>query len=209
MVLEEKMKSGELYNCSPEEMDEALIGRLMECKELLYEFNSSRPSEGEKREKIIRKLFAEAGENCYLEPPFYANWGCNMHVGRNFYANFSLTVVDDADIFIGDDVMIAPNVTIATGTHPVCPELRAQVYQYNLPVHIGSRVWIGAGAVILPGVTIGDNSVIGAGSVVTKDIPANVVAVGNPCRVLREITERDYEYYYRDRKIGFPVKRES
>ena len=207
MSLLEKMKNGELYDCSFEAIPEDLDRKLYECKELLYDFNNSRPSEVERRAEIIKKVFAEVGENCYIEPPFYANWGCNMHVGNNFYSNFSLTVVDDADIFIGDNVMIAPNVTIATGTHPICPELREQVYQYNLPVHIGNRVWIGAGAVILPGVTIGDNSVIGAGSVVTKDIPSGVVAVGNPCRVLREISDRDYEYYYKDRKIGFEVER--
>ena len=147
------------------------------------------------------------GTNIQINQPFRCDYGCNISVGENFYANFNLTVVDDADIFIGDSVMIAPNVVIATGAHPVCPELREQVYQYNLPVHIGSRVWIGAGAVILPGVTIGDDSVIGAGSVVTKDIPSGVVAVGNPCRFLREISERDYAYYYKDRKIGFPVQR--
>lgn len=130
-----------------------------------------------------------------------------MHVGKDFYANFSLTVVDDADIYIGDSIMIAPNVTIATGTHPVAPELREMVYQYNLSVIIGNRVWIGAGSVILPSVTIGDNSVIGAGSVVTKDIPSGVVAVGNPCRVMREISEHDYKYYYKNRKIGFDFER--
>ena len=165
----------------------------------------SRPSEIEYRDKIIRKVFAEVGNNCYIEPPFHANWGCNMHVGNNFYSNFNLTVVDDADIYIGDNVMIAPNVIIATGTHPICPKLRENGYQYNLPVHIGNRVWIGAGTIILPGVTIGDDSVIGAGSVVTKNIPSGVVAVGNPCRVLREINEHDYEYYHKDRKIGFSV----
>lgn len=207
MTLLDKMKNGELYDCSFEAIPEELDRKLYECKELIYDFNHSRPREVQRREEIIRRVFAETGKNCYIEPPFHANWGCNMHVGSNFYANFNLTVVDDADIFIGDSVMIAPNVVIATGAHPVCPELREQVYQYNLPVHIGSRVWIGAGAVILPGVTIGDDSVIGAGSVVTKDIPSGVVAVGNPCRVLREISERDYEYYYKDRKIGFPVQR--
>lgn len=209
MTLSEKMKNGELYDCSFESIPEELDKKLYECKELIHDFNNSRPSEVEYREKSIRKVFAEVGENCYIEPPFHANWGCNMHVGNNFYANFNLTVVDDADIYIGDNVMIAPNVMIATGTHPVCPELREKMYQYNLPVHIGNRVWIGAGVIILPGVTIGDNSVVGAGSVVTKDIPSGVVAVGNPCRVLREINERDYEYYYKNRKIGFAVEKKQ
>lgn len=201
MTLEEKMKTGALYNCALDAMDEALAAKLDECKALLYDFNQSRPSELAKRNEILHRVFAEMGGNCYIEPPLYANWGCNIHVGNNFYANFGLTLVDDADVYIGDSVMIAPHVTIATGTHPVHPDLREQVYQYNLPVHIGNRVWIGAGAIILPGVTIGDGSVIGAGSVVTRDIPAGVVAAGNPCRVLREITDRDKEYYYKDRKV--------
>lgn len=207
MGLYEKMKSGELYDCSMEALPEELAQKLLECKELIYDFNHSRPREEALRQQIIRQVFARVGENCYIEPPFHANWGCHMHVGKNFYANFNLTVVDDADIFIGDSVMIAPNVVIATGAHPICPELRERVYQYNLPVHIGNRVWIGAGAIVLPGVTIGDDTVIGAGSVVTKDIPSGVVAVGNPCRVLRPISQRDDEYYYRDRKIGFPVRK--
>ena len=205
MTFLEKMKNGELYDCSFDAVPKELNKKLYECKELIHDFNMSRPSEVEYRDKIIRKVFAEVGNNCYIEPPFHANWGCNMHVGNNFYSNFNLTVVDDADIYIGDSVMIAPNVVIATGTHPICPKLREKWYQYNLPVHIGNRVWIGAGTIILPGVTIGDDSVIGAGSVVTKNIPSGVVAVGNPCRVLREINEHDYEYYHKDRKIGFPV----
>ena len=205
MTFLEKMKNGELYDCSFDAVPEELNKKLYECKELIRDFNMSRPSEIEYRDKIIHKVFAEVGNNCYIEPPFHANWGCNMHVGNNFYSNFNLTVVDDADIYIGDNVMIAPNVVIATGTHPICPKLREKGYQYNLPVHIGNRVWIGAGTIILPGVTIGDDSVIGAGSVVTKNIPSGVVAVGNPCRVLREINEHDYEYYHEDRKIGFPV----
>lgn len=209
MTLLEKMKNGELYDCSLDVIPEELNQKLYECKELIHDFNMSRPSEVERRADIISRVFAEVGDGCYIEPPFHANWGCNIHVGKGFYANFNLTVVDDADVYIGDSVMIAPNVIIATGAHPVCPELRERVYQYNLPVHIGNRVWIGAGAIVLPGVTIGDDSVIGAGSVVTKDIPAGVVAVGNPCRVLREISDRDYECYYKDRKIGFEVPRSS
>lgn len=149
----------------------------------------------------MKQLLAEVGKNCYIEPPLHANWGKHTHLGDNVYANFNLTLVDDTDIFIGNHVMIGPNVTIATAGHPIDPELRKKVAQFNIPVHIGNNVWIGAGAVILPGINIGDNSVIGAGSIVTKDIPANVVAVGNPCRVLREINDRDKEYYYKDMKI--------
>ena len=194
----EKMHSGKLYSCDNEEiaMDQTA------CLELQYDYNMTRPSESEKRTELLGKMFAEIGEGCYIEPPLHANWGGhNVHFGKNVYANFGLTLVDDADIYVGDSCMFAPNVIVATGTHPICPELREKVYQYNLPVHIGKNVWIGAGAIILPGVTIGDNSVIGAGSVVTKDIPANVVAVGNPCRVLREIGEDDYEYYRKGMKI--------
>ena len=141
------------------------------------------------------------GESCYIEPPLHANWGIHTHFGDRVYANFGLTLVDDTDIYVGSYVMMGPNVVLATAGHPVCPELRRKQAQFNLPVHIGENVWLGAGVIVLPGVTIGENSVIGAGSVVTKDIPANVVAVGNPCRVLREITDRDREYYYKNRKI--------
>jgi len=194
----EKIHSGKLYTCDSEE----IAADQSACLELQYDYNMTRPSEWKKRGEILRKMFAEIGEGCYIEPPLHANWGGHhVHFGKNVYANFGLTLVDDTDIYVGDSCMFAPNVIVATGTHPVCPELRARVYQYNLPVHIGNNVWIGAGAVILPGVTIGDNSVIGAGSVVTKDIPANVVAVGNPCRVIREISEKDYEYYHKGMKI--------
>lgn len=198
MTSYEKMRSGMLYSCS----DEALSKLQTECLELLYDYNATRPSEGEKRTELLKKMFAEIGEGCYIEPPLHANWaGRHVHFGKGVYANFNLTLVDDTDIFVGDCTMFAPNVIVATAGHPILPELREQVYQFNKPVHIGRNCWIGAGAVILPGVTIGDNTVIGAGSVVTKDIPANVVAVGNPCKVLREIGEHDREYFYKNEKI--------
>ena len=147
-------------------------------------------------------MFAEIGENCYIEPPLHANWGGkHCHFGNNVYANFNLTMVDDTHIYVGDNTMLGPNVVIATAGHPVLPQLREKAYQFNMPVHIGKNCWLGAGVLVMPGVTIGDNSVIGAGSVVTKDIPANVVAVGNPCKVLREINDHDREYYFKDRKI--------
>ena len=193
----ERMKDGRLYFCT----DEAIANEQLQCLELLYDYNQTRPTEQPKRRELLKVLLAEVGENCYIEPPLHANWGRNTHLGSNVYANFNLTLVDDTDIYIGDSVMIGPNVTIATAGHPVDPELRRKVAQFNIPVRIGNNVWIGAGAVILPGVTIGDDSVIGAGSIVTKDIPAGVVAVGNPCRVLRPISERDREFYYKDRKV--------
>ena len=196
--IRERMYGQKLYYCN----DEDLMREQMKALELLYDFNKTRPSEQDKREKILKKMFAEIGDDCYIEPPFHANWGGkNVHFGNGVYANFNLTMVDDCDIFVGNNVMFGPNVTVSAGTHPIHPELRSKQAQYNIPIHIGNNVWIGANSVILPGVNIGDNSVIGAGSIVTKDIPSNVVAVGNPCRVLREINENDMKYYYRDMKI--------
>lgn len=193
-----RMMEGKLYLPTGEELlaDQAV------CLERLYEYNHTRPSQNEEREALLKEMFAEIGEGVYLEPPFHANWaGHHVHMGKNVYANFNLTLVDDGEIYIGDYTMIGPNVTIATAGHPVLPELRQEAYQFNIPVHIGKNVWIGAGVIILPGVTVGDNTVIGAGSVVTKDIPSDVVAAGNPCRVLRPIGEKDRIYYYKDQKI--------
>lgn len=198
MAIDDKMHSGELYHFT----DEKLMAEQVKCLERLYDYNATRPSESGKRQQLLQKMFAEIGENCYIEPPLHANWGGkHVHFGHGIYANFNLTLVDDTHIYVGDHTMFGPNVTVATAGHPIAPELRENVTQFNIPVHIGRNVWIGAGVIIVPGITIGDNSVIGAGSVVTKDIPANVVAVGNPCRVLREINDRDREYYYKDRKI--------
>ena len=184
--IKEKMHSGALYLPG----DEALLREQTVYLDMLYDFNQTRPIEGEKRQKMLKEMFAEFGEGCYIEPPFHANFGGHhVHFGHHVYANFNLTLVDDTHIYVGDHTMFGPNVTVATAGHPISPELREKEYQQNKPVHIGKNCWIGAGAIILPGVTIGDNTVIGAGSIVTKDIPPNVVAVGNPCRVLREIDE--------------------
>lgn len=200
MTEKEKLHSGKVYYPSSEEIMTEQLGYL----DKLYDFNMTRPSELPLREKMLKEMFAEIGENCYIEPPFHANWGGHhVHFGDNVYANFGLTMVDDTHIYVGDCTMFGPNVVVATAGHPINPELRAQAYQFNMPVHIGKNCWIGAGALIMPGVTIGDNSVIGAGSVVTKDIPSNVVAVGNPCKVLREISDHDREYYYKDLKIDY------
>lgn len=193
-----KMLTGDLYL---PDGDDVMKDQLL-CLEKLYDYNATRPLEGEKRFQLLKEMFAEIGEDCYIEPPLRANWGGHhVHFGKRVYANFNLTLVDDSHIYVGDYTMIGPNVTIATAGHPILPELREKNYQYNIPVHIGKNCWLGAGVIVLPGVTIGDNTVIGAGSIVTKDIPANVVAVGNPCRVLREINEHDKEYYFKDRKI--------
>ena len=200
MTNREKLHSGDIYYPSDDEiMKEQLL-----CLEKLYDFNATRPLEQEKREAMLKEMFAEIGEGCYIEPPLHANWGGkHVHFGKMVYANFNLTMVDDTHIYIGDYTLIGPNVTIATAGHPINPELREKAYQFNRSIRIGKNCWIGAGAVILPGVTIGDNTVIGAGSIVTKDIPANVVAVGNPCKVLREIGEHDKEYYFKDCKIDY------
>ena len=193
---EEKLHTREIY--VPTEYPE-LMKKQSECLDLLFEYNSLRPSETEKKTTLLKKMFAEIGEGCYIETPFHANFGgAHVHFGKNIYANFNLTLVDDTHIYVGDNTMFGPNVTLATAGHPVLPELREKGYQFNVPIHIGKNCWIGAGSVILPGVTVGDGSVIGAGSVVTKDIPSGVVAVGNPCRVLRKIGDRDREYYYKD-----------
>jgi galactoside O-acetyltransferase len=193
------LHSGELYL----PMEEEILREQFQCLELLYEYNQTRPLQQAKRAELLKKMFAEIGEGCYIEPPFYANWGGkHVHFGAHVYANFHLTVVDDTHVYVGDHTMFGPNVVLATAGHPILPSLRQNEYQYNVPVHIGKNCWLGAGVIVLPGVTIGDNTVIGAGSVVTKDIPANVVAVGNPCRVLRPIGERDRAYYYKNRPIG-------
>ena len=195
--IKKKMHNGEIYFSH----EQVLVDEQAQCLEILYDYNQTRPSEVEKRKEILSRFFAQMGEDCYIEPPLRANWGRHTYLGKQVYANFNLTLVDDTTIRIGDYVMIAPNVTIATASHPIEPELRKRVGQFNMPVTIGNNVWIGAGSVVLPGVTIGDNTVIGAGSVVTKDIPANVVAVGNPCRVMREIGAHDREFYYKELRL--------
>ncbi len=198
MNMKDKMHSGDLYL----PMDEEIFAEQQKCPDLLYDFNATRPTELERRVKMLSEMLAEVGEGCYIEPPFHANFGGrHVHFGKFVYANFNLTCVDDTHIYVGDYTMFGPNVTVATAAHPVLPELREKQYQYNMPVTIGRNCWIGAGAIILPGVTIGDNTVVGAGSVVTKDLPANVVAVGNPCRVLRDISPRDREFYFKNRRI--------
>lgn len=196
--IKKKMHNGEIYFSH----EQVLVDEQTQCLEILYDYNQTRPSEVEKRKEILSRFFAQMGEDCYIEPPLRANWGRHTYLGKQVYANFNLTLVDDTTIRIGDYVMIAPNVTIATASHPIEPELRKRVGQFNMPVTIGNNVWIGAGSVILPGVTIGENSVIGAGSVVTKDIPANVVAVGNPCRVMREIGAHDREFYFKELRLS-------
>ena len=198
MTQYERMEKGLLYDPS----DPEIINEQVYFQNRLWEFNQLRPSDYEKKQQYMREVFAECGENCYIELPLRANWGGrHLHLGSGIYANANLTLVDDGHIYVGDRVMFGPNVIITTASHPVEPDLRARGLQYNKDIRIGENVWIGAGAILLPGICIGKNTVIGAGSVVTHDIPDDVVAVGNPCRVLREIGERDRECFYKNEKI--------
>ncbi len=200
MTEKERMEKGLLYNPSAEE----IMAEQFPYQDKLWEFNKLLPSQVKEKEAYMKEVFAECGDDCYIELPFRANWGGHhVHFGNRVYANFNLTLVDDGHIYVGDCVMFGPNVTVATANHPIEAGLRGKGYQYNKDVHIGDNVWIGANTVIVPGVTIGRNAVIGAGSIVTKDIPDNVVAVGNPCRVLREVGEKDREYFYKDEKIDW------
>lgn len=184
MEILEKMLSGQVYD----PQDPQLKAMQEQCAKDLWTFNSYAPDQKEEKKQYMKEHFAHCGEGCFLEGPFYANWGGKfLSLGNNVYVNFHWTIVDDAPIMIGDNVMIGPNVTMTTATHPIDPKQRKKGLQRNLPITIEDNVWIGANVVILPGVHIGKNSVIGAGSVVTKDIPENVVAFGNPCKVQRKI----------------------
>lgn len=210
MHLKDRMEKGMLFyehgHKDPVDIqqEQELDAERKRCKEVMFDYNNTRPSEDEKRTAILKGILGDCGNHVFIENPVHMSYGTHVHLGEHFYANFNLVIVDDMDVYIGDRVMIGPNVTICTTGHPVYPLYREMVAHYSLPIHIGNNVWIGANSVVLPGVTIGDNTVIGAGSIVTRDIPANVVAVGNPCRVMRPISERDREYYFRDRKVDFP-----
>ena len=196
----EKMVKGLIYNPG----DEKIMSEQLQYQAKLWEFNQLKPSQYSEKIKYMKEMFAECGDNCYIELPFRANWGGHhVHFGSGIYANSNLTIVDDGHVYVGDKVMFGPNVTIATANHPIEPTLRAKGLQYNKDVYVGENTWIGAGVIIVPGVRIGKNTVIGGGSVVTKDIPDNVVAVGNPCRVLREVGEHDKKYFYKNEEIDW------
>lgn len=196
----EKMVKGLIYNPG----DEEIMREQIQYQDKLWEFNQLKPSQYSEKMKYMKELFAECGDNCYIELPFRANWGGHhVHFGSGIYVNFNLTIVDDGHVYVGDKVMFGPNVMIATANHPIEPTLREKGLQYNKDVYIGENTWIGAGVMIVPGVRIGKNVVIGSGSVVTKDIPDHVVAVGNPCRVLREVGEYDKKYFYKNEEIDW------
>ena len=193
-----RVHTGELYFPN----DQKLWKEQQEALVLLEKYNQTSVTKPEQQMVLLKEMFSEIGENCFIQPPFYANFGGkNVHFGTGIYANFNLTLVDDTDIFVGNHVMFGPNVTIDTATHPVTPDLRKRGAQYNKKVYIEENVWLGAGVIVLPGVRIGKNSVIGAGSLVTKDIPDNVVAFGTPCRVKRKINDSDFKTYDHGKKI--------
>ena len=196
----ERMIKGLIYD----PMDEEIMNKQRPYQEKLWEFNQLKPTDIKEKEKYMKEVFLECGDDCYIELPFHANWGGHhVHFGNGIYANSNLTLVDDGHIYVGDRVMFGPNVTIATANHPIDAELRRRGLQYNKDVHIGENTWIGAGTIIVPGIHIGKNCIIGAGSIVTKDIPDNTVAVGNPCKVIRKISERDKIYFYKDELIDW------
>jgi len=184
------VEDGVLYDAN---YDSALIEMRKTAKTVCYDYNHTRPGDDEARSALLASLLGQCSESIVIEPPFYCDYGKNIFVGKNFYANHNLVILDGATVTFGDNVFIAPGVGIHTAGHPIDAERRNKGLEFALPVTVGSNVWIGAAVTILPGVTIGDNTVIGAGSVVTRNIPANVVAVGNPCRVLRPITQQDDE----------------
>lgn len=184
----EKAAAGLLYNANH---DEELLRQRSAAKDLLFDFNSLRPSQAEARARLIRSLLGRIGESFTIEGPFSCDYGYNIDIGENFYANTHLIILDGAKVTIGDNVFIAPNVGLYTAGHPLDAPRRNEGLEYAYPIHIGHNVWLGAGVSVLPGVTIGDNTVVGAGSVVTRSLPSNVVAAGNPCKVLRAITAAD------------------
>ena len=173
----------------------------LENKKRIYRFNHMPPEEWDRQDELLKQILGRTGRFAHVEPPFHCDYGYNIEVGENFFANYNLTVLDVARVRIGANAQIAPNVSIYTAGHPIHPDSRNSGYEYGIDITIGDNVWLGGNACVMPGVTIGNNVVIGAGSVVTKDIPDNVIAVGNPCRVVREITEADRDYYFRDRKF--------
>ena len=180
--------------------DDSVMEEQKVCRRILQKLNYADRSDFDTLAEIVKELLGKS-ENAFINPPFYFDYGKNIEVGKNFFANYNCTIIDVAKVKIGDNCQFAPNVSIYTAGHPLHPVARNSLYEYGIEVTVGDNVWIGGNTVIMPGVHIGSNTVIGAGSVVTKDIPDWVVAAGNPCRVIREITEEDFEYYYKDRKF--------
>ena len=180
--------------------DESVMEEQKVCRRILQRLNTVDRSDFDVIGKIVNELLGKS-DGASINPPFYCDYGSHIEVGKNFFANYNCTIIDVAKVKIGDNCQMAPNVAIYTAGHPLHPVSRNSMYEYGISVTIGDNVWIGGNTVIMPGVHIGSNTVIGAGSVVTKDIPDWVVAVGNPCRVIKQITEDDKKYYYKDREF--------
>lgn len=195
------MLAGLPYIASTDELQKERL----QCKEKIFEFNNLPPEQQDKVPQLLKSILGKTGEKLFIEAPFHCDYGWNIEVGENFFANYNLTVLDVGKVTIGKNAQIAPNVSIYTAGHPMHPDSRNTEYEYGIPITIGDNVWIGGNTVILPGVTIGNNVVIGAGSVVTKDIPDWSAAAGNPCKVIRKITEKDRKYYYKNREFDVDI----
>ena len=192
MTEKEKAAAGYLYDNN---YDKQLVKERTICKDKCFRFNQLMPSQYEEQKALIKEILGKTKENFVITGPFWCDCGYNIEIGENFYSNHNCVILDCAKVVFGDNVFIAPNCCFSTAGHPIDAEQRNQGLEYAYPITVGNDVWIGAGVVVLPGVTIGDNTVIGAGSVVNRDIPSGVIAVGNPCKPIREITEADKEKY--------------
>jgi len=188
MTEKEKCNAGQLYNAN---YDIDLLKERAKCKDLCFKFNQLLPSSEDEQTKLIKQIVGKTGNSFVITAPFWCDYGYNIEIGENFYTNHNCVILDGAKVIFGDNVFIAPNCCFSTAGHPIDFVQRNEGLEFAYPIKVGNNVWIGAGVTVLPGVTIGDNSIIGAGSVVNKDIPAEVIAVGNPCRVLRKIRDED------------------
>ncbi len=195
MTEKEKMLEGLLYDAN---YNKEIIKEREKSKDLCYDYNQLRPSDSVNRKAIISKLLGKTGEGFYITAPFYCDFGYNIEIGNNFYTNHNCVILDGAKVTFGNNVFIAPNCCFSTAGHPIDSEQRNLGLEFAHPINVGNSVWFGAGVIVLPGITIGDDVVIGAGSVVTKDIPSGVIAVGNPCKVLRKITDEDKKKYWKE-----------
>ncbi len=194
MTQKDRMLKGLPYKAWLDELPE----ERMENKKKIYAYNHCLPDEDEKIDKLIRDIIGKAGVNIHIEAPFHCDYGKNIEIGDNFFANYNCTILDVGKVIIGDNVQFAPNVSLYTAGHPIHPDSRNSGYEYGIGITIGNNVWLGGNVVVNPGIHIGNNVVIGSGSVISKDIPDNVIAVGNPCKVIRQITEEDRKYYYKN-----------
>lgn len=196
MTEKELMLSGQLYRAN----DAELFQERKNARKLTHLINNATEEETDKQQALFRELLGSIGETFWIEPPFRCDYGSNIHIGNDFYCNFDCIILDVCDVNIGNNVFFGPRVGIYAAGHPVDADIRNAMLEYGKPVNIGNNVWIGGNVVITPGVTIGDNVIIGSGAVVTKDIPSGVIAAGNPCKIIREITDEDKKYWEAQKK---------